>query len=1068
MLADYEREEMSADFPGRGRGGSGPARSKPRVNGRVLPGMISAPLEAAQMRSPLSEFAANHLFPRTGPVVGGGVGSYPSFATGLAALAGRDELDAIASRPETPDEEYIDDTPGEPISSKSPDHHDEPAPFRKYVAEEDVVHAGGDEEHHFAAGGEVLDPNQPDPSQATSSLGIVSPPQSTAGSGSGSGGGGVPFPSKGPDSPYDTHRGARFTVDDHRSRLVSDAALRAVRHSRLKSRPGGLSDLVKAGIGTFNADESFNLSHSRRDSYIGAHLGSSFYGSSGIPGFGSELNPPSLAHLTKMLSQTLDRAEIPRRELWTSILVPLVVRAVQQIRPNPRRGEAIDIRHYIKIKRNPGGRPSDCKFVDGFVLSKHVATKKMARSLPLHNARILVVTFSLDYHRDVEQYVSLDSLIAQEHEYTKILVSRITALRPHLLVTEKTVSRLALDMLEEAGVIVVLNVKPSAIEAISRCTQADIVSSIDRLSLEPRLGRCINFDVETFEHVTQVDKRKNLMRFSGPAKDLGCTILVRGGNADLLHRIKAIVALSVFVGYNLRLEEHLMRDEGAILVYEGPDVDGESSGDKFKAPDLTPKLDASPKLDGNADFVQLKEKIADSLKPYDTMLLSASASVRLPPPYPLAKMKEEGDNLLRLKERDEAEETERIIRDEKKGFEASSSIISNDLEKLSTSPPSISAGELELRLEKHEEVEKGSTSLLSKLEPDAHRQESSDVTPIPTPTQSTHHHHPATVSHTGGRDQDLTSLLRSPAEVARESEYHLARARYGKHLKDWQSYLNRKEGEVSITPFAHQRLVMLSSKVTNDSTHKFCSGPALHQVEFYGFGDETLGQYLERTCEDATKICSAKGCDRQNILHNQLYVHHQTQVQVLLERFVCPVPGEENRLLMWSYCKICSKPTQISGVSSETWSLSYSKYLELQFYPGNVIPSVCSHDFFRDHIRYFAYKNLAIRFHSDAINTLEVIVPSMQLFKSPEIESQLKNQEALDVAKKNTAYWDSVAARIKALGLEVNLVRDVTSKEHAHTVVSDMIKKSEADRREMEGLILKTYVQVSIPLACFC
>lgn len=1110
MLADYEREERSAGFSRRNRGqGNHQSRNNQttttattKVNGRLLPGMISEPLEA-QVRSPLSQFAANHLFPRTGAgaTLGGGVGSYPSFATGLAALASRDDLDVINSRPETPDalleeEEMIDsarrdgNVGGDKLSSSNPtDHHDGPAPFRKYVAEEDSTPVNGngeEEETPFATEDEIIDPNQPDPNHqgVNGSQGIASPPQSTVDSGSGSGGG-VPFPSKGgPDSPHDTHRGARFTVDDQRSRLVSDAALRALRHSRLKSRPGGLADLAKAvAAGVGNGDDSFNnLTHSRRDSLLGGFYGSSYYGHSGIPGsLGSELSPASLSHLTKMLSQTLDRAEVPRRELWTSILIPLVVRAVQQVRPNPRRGEAIDIRHYIKIKRNPGGSPSDCKFVDGFVLSKHVATKKMARNLPLHNARILVLTFSLDYFRDVEQYVSLESLIAQEHEYTRILVARITALRPHIVVTEKTVSRLALDMLEEAGIVVVLNVKPSAIEAISRCTQADIVSSIDRLSLEPRLGRCITFDVENFEHVTQVDKRKNLMRFSGPAKDLGCTILVRGGNAGLLHRIKAIVALAVFVGYNLRLEEHLMRDEGASLVFETPQDQHEgrkpedlslqslvSDSEKLKVPNLSPKLEASPKLDENAEFLKFKEKVADSLEPYSTMLLSASASVRLPPPYPLAKMKEEGEKLLRLKERDEAEETARIIRDERKEVESSSSSILNDSEKMmSISPPSNLDGKLKENLEKESESEKVSLSSLSRLETDMSRSASSETTPIPTPTASTHqqqsqhhHHQPATVSHLGGRDQDLSSILREPSEVARESEYHLAQARYSEHLKEWQAYLNRKEGEVSITPFAHQRLVMLSSKVCT-ATDKPCTGPALHQVEFYGYGDETLGQYLERTCDDATSICSAKNCDRQNIFHYQTYVHHQTRIQAVLERFVCPVPGEENRLLMWSYCKACQGATPISLVSQETWSLSYSKYLELHFYPGNVKPSQCQHDFFRDHVRYFAYKNLAIRFHSDAINTLEITVPSMQLFKRPEIENQLKNQEALALARKNTAYWDSVASRIKALGLEVNLVRDATSKEHAYTSVSEMIKMSEADRREMETMILKTYVQVS-------
>lgn len=68
--------------------------------------------------------------------------------------------------------------------------------------------------------------------------------------------------------------------------------------------------------------------------------------------------------------------------------------------------------------------------------------------------------------------MSLEPLLAQEQEYTRILVARIVALRPHVVVVEKAVSRLALDLLEQAGVTLVWSVKPSAIDAISRCTQA--------------------------------------------------------------------------------------------------------------------------------------------------------------------------------------------------------------------------------------------------------------------------------------------------------------------------------------------------------------------------------------------------------------------------------------------------------------------------------------------------------------------------------------------------------------------------------------------------------------------
>lgn len=54
---------------------------------------------------------------------------------------------------------------------------------------------------------------------------------------------------------------------------------------------------------------------------------------------------------------------------------------------------------------------------------------------------------------------SLDSLVLQEHEFIKNLVGRIAALKPTLLLVEKSVSRLAQDMLLAKGISVIINIK---------------------------------------------------------------------------------------------------------------------------------------------------------------------------------------------------------------------------------------------------------------------------------------------------------------------------------------------------------------------------------------------------------------------------------------------------------------------------------------------------------------------------------------------------------------------------------------------------------------------------------
>lgn len=51
----------------------------------------------------------------------------------------------------------------------------------------------------------------------------------------------------------------------------------------------------------------------------------------------------------------------------------------------------------------------------------------------------------------------------QEREFLKNYVQRIVDVRPNLVLVEKTVSRIAQDMLLEHGITLVINVKPVSV-----------------------------------------------------------------------------------------------------------------------------------------------------------------------------------------------------------------------------------------------------------------------------------------------------------------------------------------------------------------------------------------------------------------------------------------------------------------------------------------------------------------------------------------------------------------------------------------------------------------------------
>ena len=64
------------------------------------------------------------------------------------------------------------------------------------------------------------------------------------------------------------------------------------------------------------------------------------------------------------------------------------------------------------------------------------------------------------FQRKENRLASLDPLVLQEYEFLKNFVARVAALRPNVLLVEKTVSRLAQDMLLQYGITLALNVKP--------------------------------------------------------------------------------------------------------------------------------------------------------------------------------------------------------------------------------------------------------------------------------------------------------------------------------------------------------------------------------------------------------------------------------------------------------------------------------------------------------------------------------------------------------------------------------------------------------------------------------
>ncbi|XP_075789931.1 1-phosphatidylinositol 3-phosphate 5-kinase isoform X5 [Pelodiscus sinensis] len=265
-------------------------------------------------------------------------------------------------------------------------------------------------------------------------------------------------------------------------------------------------------------------------------------------------------HMMALLQQLLNNESLSLS--WRDIIVPVVCQVVQTVRPDVKnRDDDMDIRQFVHIKKIPGGKKFDSVVVNGFVCTKNVAHKKM--NTYLKNPKILLLKCSIEYlYREETKFTCIDPIVLQEREFLKNYVQRIVDVRPTLVLVEKTVSRIAQDMLLEHGITLVINVKPQVLDRVSRMTQGDLVMSMDQLLTKPHLGTCHKFYMQVFQLPN--DQTKTLMFFEGCAPHLGCTIKLRGAADYELTRVKEILIFMVCVAYHSQLEISFLMDEFAM------------------------------------------------------------------------------------------------------------------------------------------------------------------------------------------------------------------------------------------------------------------------------------------------------------------------------------------------------------------------------------------------------------------------------------------------------------------------------------------------------------------------
>nr|WEL12745.1 1-phosphatidylinositol-3-phosphate 5-kinase [Halisarca dujardinii] len=237
-------------------------------------------------------------------------------------------------------------------------------------------------------------------------------------------------------------------------------------------------------------------------------------------------------------------------QTWYDIIKPLAVEASHNVQPYSFPQGQMDILKYIKFKKVPGGDKVDSSLFYGEVFTKTVPYKHMLTKID--SPSIMLFKCALEVHRLPNALTSLEALILQEEEYMRNWVNRIKVFQPNIILVEESITGIALNMLLDAGITVVPNVKESVMLRLAHCTEAEPIESLKGISLGVKCGFCKQFYIKSY--TLPNGKKKNLMFFDECKPSLACSIVLRGGTLQELRKVKKLVRFAIFAAYSSILE----------------------------------------------------------------------------------------------------------------------------------------------------------------------------------------------------------------------------------------------------------------------------------------------------------------------------------------------------------------------------------------------------------------------------------------------------------------------------------------------------------------------------------
>lgn len=234
----------------------------------------------------------------------------------------------------------------------------------------------------------------------------------------------------------------------------------------------------------------------------------------------------------------------------------------------------MDINAYLRILRVEHTDNSLSEYVNGVVCNKNVAHKRMPKEIM--NPKIMILQGETDSFFAERKIVSMDNLIDQENDLTKIFIRKIEKISPNVIVVEKSLPQPIITELSKMGIATLINVKMKILQMLSRVAKGQILTSVDQIShLNKYFAECTEFYQKSLGNSTYAF-------FKGLSDNsLGATIIISGSDNIQLKKIARIIRKLALEYRNVRLEKRII-SQSRLESYPGIFLDYSSESITYK------------------------------------------------------------------------------------------------------------------------------------------------------------------------------------------------------------------------------------------------------------------------------------------------------------------------------------------------------------------------------------------------------------------------------------------------------------------------------------------------------